>query len=334
MCSLVNCFFRTLVLIILLKPVIHSALPLNVHFFPVLPIEMRQNHRKEVQSEIEKRWEKVLQQKSSFAPYEKKSDQEIIKEFHQLNLFRQHLWYRNPEQSPHICQEDYMAAQDLLEKGYYRFAGNIAFAYNRTDSSYNASTVLIEGYHFIAMQEPNEMILNLFFKFLINHQVSLLVRVKSEHEFSKANSVKYWKERIAQTGKNTFLNIMTTEMEKKPEPTYIAYCYTDEWFDNKGIDVKELYRLVQETRQIYASSDKERPIACHCASGVGRTGAFIAAFVLAEMIDLSKGDVPSIEEIVYKLSIQRPNLMGTAEQYLLLYHFVDYYLNVMHKINN
>ena len=315
----------------------------QANVFPALPLEVRQKHKEHVQAEIKKRWQKVLEKKSSFASYKKKSDQEILKEFQELHLLRQHLWYRNPEQSPHICQEDYMAAQELLEKGYYKLAHNIAFSYNCTDNSYNASTVLIEGYHFIAMQEPSENTLNLFFKFLINHQVSILVRVKPEYEPS---SVRYWVGRLQRNLKGTFLNIMPIgEDEDFPGPIYmplkeggnssesiyISYFYTDEWIDNEAVDIGELYRLVQEVRRTYATSDKEKPIACHCASGVGRTGAYIAAFVLAEMIDQSKGKVPSIEEIVLKLSIQRPNLMGTAKQYLLLYRFVDYYLDKIHR---
>jgi len=120
--------------------------------------------------------------------------------------------------------------------------------------------------------------------------------------------------------------------EKNAEAVYIPYCYTDEWTDNEGMRVEELYRLVQEVRAIYRLSDKERPIACHCASGVGRTGTFIAAFVLAELLDRSR-DVSSlsIEEIVLKLSIQRPNLVGTKEQYLLIYRFADYYFDQMNK---
>lgn len=304
------------------------------NIFPALPLEVRQKHKEQVQTEIEKRWKKVLEKKTSFALYEKKSDQKILKEFQDLHLFRLHLWYRNPGQSPHISQEDYLAAQDLLEKGYYRMVNNIAFAYNCTDSTYNSSTVLIEGYHFIAMQEPNEKILDLFFKFLINHQVSILVRVKPEHEFAKAHSIRYWSDRLQRNPKDTFLNVMPIGKDENfPESIYIPYFYTDEWIDNEGLDIKKLYRLVQEVRQAYALSDKENPIACHCASGVGRTGAFIAAFVLAEMIDLSKGAFPSIEEITLKLSIQRPNLMGTPKQYLMLYRFVDYYLGIMNKDN-
>ena len=282
-----------------------------------------------MQTEIEKRWKKVLEKKSSFAPYEKKSDQQILKEFHALHLFRLHLWYRDPEQYPHTCQEDYMASQDLLEKGHYRMINNIAFAYNCTDSSYNASTVLIGGYHFIAMQEPNESIINLFFKFLINHQVGILVRVKPADEFSKAYSVRYWNDRLTKNANGISLNIMLPAVKKSAKPIYIPYFYTDAWIDNMVVDIKELYRLVQEVRQAYASSDKERPIACHCASGVGRTGAFIAAIVLAEMLDQAKESVPSIEEVVLRLSIQRLNLMGTPEQYLTLYQFVEYYLSIM-----
>lgn len=304
--------------------------------FPALPLETRQKHKEEVHNELTKRWKKVLQKKNSFAPYKKKSDQEILNEFQELQTFRQHLWYSNPGKSPHICQEDYMIAQNLLEKGYYRTLNNIAFAYNCTDNTYNASTVLIEDYHFIALQEPSEKILNLFFKFLINHQVSILVRVKPDHEFSKKNSVRYWKGRLTKNSNATFLNVMPVEETvDQSEPICVSYFYTDQWEDNKGVAVKELYRLVKEVRQALAISDKEGPIACHCASGVGRTGTFIAAFVLSEIIDRSKGEIiPSIEEIVLKLSIQRPNLMATAEQYLLLYHFVDHYLNAIPKKNN
>lgn len=305
-------------------------------YFPALPLETRQKHKEKVQTELTKRWQKVLQKKNSFAPYKKKSDQEILKEFQELQAFRQHLWYRNPGKSPHICHEDYMVAQSLLEKGYYRTLNNIAFAYNCTDNTYNASTVLIEGYHFIALQEPNEKILNLFFKLLINHQVSILVRVKPDHEFSKEHSVRYWNGRLTKNSNITSLNVMPTEeVVKSSEHIYIPYHHTDKWEDNKGVDVKELYRLVKEVQQTNATSGKEGPIACHCASGVGRTGTFIAAFVLTEIIDQTKGEIiPSIEEIVLKLSIQRPNLISTAEQYIVLYHFVDYYLNAPSKKDN
>lgn len=126
------------------------------------------------------------------------------------------------------------------------------------------------------MQEPNESILNLFFKFLINHQVDILVRVKPEDEFSKAYSVRYWNDRLTRNANGASLNIMLPVVKKYAAPIYIPYFYTDAWIDNDGVAIKELYRLVQEVRQ--ASSDKERPIACHCASGVGRTGAFIASY--------------------------------------------------------
>ena len=302
-----------------------NATSKNFYIFPILPIETRQQHKDNVQQEIERRWDKVVQIKSSFAPYTKKSDQEIKKEFQALQQFRMNIWYKNPDESPRICQEDYMIAQDLLEKGYYRVITNTAFAYNRTDSSYNASTVLLEGYHFIAMQEPNNEILNLFFKFLVNHQICILVRLKPEQEFKKAGSVKYWNGRLKKTEDYTSINIAPANVMD----IFIPYFYTDEWQDNMGVDVKELYRLIQEVRRIYTESGKKAPIACHCASGVGRTGTFIAAFVLAELIDKSNGtEIPSIEEMVMKLSIQRPNLMSTTEQYLVLYKFVEYYLSV------
>jgi len=85
--------------------------------FPILPLELRQKRVLEIQGQIDKRWANLKKIKGSFAPYQKKSEEEIRKEFSQIQQLRQNLWYRNPQGSPHVCQEDYMIDQTLLEKG-------------------------------------------------------------------------------------------------------------------------------------------------------------------------------------------------------------------------
>ena len=293
--------------------------------FPLLPLEVRNQHLQHVAEAIEKRWIKLKQKKSSFSLYQKKSDAEILDEFQKVHAFRLKLWYRNPGESPHICQEDYQVSQDLLEKGYYRTINNIAFAYNRTDSTYNASTIYIQGQHFIALQEPTPELLSLFFKFLINHHVAMLVRLKPEKEFFGPFSIKYWHERL-KAENPPLLKVDVMHAGKTFQPVWIPYFALEKWEDDASTDIELLADLVKNVREVYQTMSHKGPIACHCASGVGRTGTFIAALALAQSIENSTTENLSIEETVLKLSIQRPNMVGTPEQYLMLYRFVDYYL--------
>ena len=300
-------------------PVAHPS-----HIFPALPLEYRQQHVDEVKKEITARWQKVKKTRPSFKAYAKKTEAEIISEFEDIQNFRLGLWYRNPQNSPRICQADYRAAQTLLEKGLYRSINNIAFAYNNTDPTYNASTIVINDRHFIALQEPDPKILPLFFRFLINHGVSLLVRLKPEHEYSDEFSVKYWENRLS--GDSSTLKIDWLHSGTDFQPVFIPYFFSETWSDDKADDVENLYQLVNRVRTAYGKLENPGPLACHCASGVGRTGTFITAIILADLIDRSKDKGLSVEKVALKLSIQRPNLIANAEQYLMLYRFADYYL--------
>jgi len=51
------------------------------------------------------------------------------------------------------------------------------------------------------------------------------------------------------------------------------------------------------------------------------------------MIDKMQASTISIEEIVLKLSLQRPNMVANAEQYIVLYRFVDYHFSCLSKNN-
>jgi len=203
-------------------------------------------------------------------------------------------------------------------KTFTQFPYLFAFDYNCIDHTYNASNLFVDGYHFIALEEPMLETLDAFFTLLINQSVKVLVRLKPEGEYASRGSISYWKNLLVQSSGYELIFLSYTHS--------IPYCYTNQWMDNQPIELPILYDLVQQVRKAYADQGEDGPIACHCSAGVGRTGTFIAAYVLANLLDSLDPSQISIEEIILKLSVQRPHMVSTAEQYLTLYEFVDYYL--------
>lgn len=276
--------------------------------------------------QIEHRWKKIEQIKDSCIPYSQKSVQEITNEFQYLYSFRRYLWYANPGQSPIKSNKDYKIASHLLNRSFYPHSLQLmAFNYNCIGDSYNASSILLYGLHFIALEEPSTKTQYAFFKLLMNQKVSILVRLKPEGEYLDRGSINYWENRIEE-GPSYSMIQLANEYPSSHDKILIPYFYINVWSDRKGVEVSALYDLVQKVRLVYSEKEMKGPIACHCSAGAGRTGTFIAAYTLAYLLDILEPHEISIEEVVLKLSIQRSGTIANPEQYLLLYQFVEYYL--------
>lgn len=253
----------------------------------------------------------------------------ILIEFDQLNDWRFHAWYVDPTAKTLISRMDFMVAQELVEKGLYKKPALLAFDYNQTDGNYNASTVVLNGFKFLALESPTSRTLKHFFLLLQNHRVTQLVRLATVTENGGELGTPYWINKLKTNIQNneTLLNI---PQPYNPTSYSIHYYATDVWPENHGIHPGELLKLILKVRK---NQDPNGLIACHSTHGSGRTGTFIAGFLLLNEIDrqiasgIAKSAIDvSIEKIVMQLSLQRPYLVRKAEQYITLYRLVDLYI--------
>ncbi len=304
--------------------------------FPSLPLAYRENRYKEIQTAFDERSKLYLQGRQFHSWKANKSDQEIAQEYADLESWRHHAWYSNSGEKMLISRPDFMVAQDLLEKGYYKRPHLLAFQYNQTDGSYNSSTIILNGQRFLAMEAPSTAKLTQnFFNLLQNHQVSQLVRLTPASENGVQKSIAYWQNRVKKDPK-TGKQILQVPFAGSRQNYEISYYSIDNWLDHRGIDPKILLKTIQEVRKNY--DPNVGLLACHCSGGVGRTGTFLAGFILLQDIDkqIALGATPetldiSIEKVVLQLSLQRIHMVARAEQYQTLYRLVDLYVQSLNK---
>jgi protein tyrosine phosphatase len=312
----------------------HTAIASEDHAprtFPSLPSVYRENRIKQIQEAFEERSKRYLQGRQLHAYKAKKPDAEILAEFRQIKEWRNHSWFSESTHGALVSRPDFIVAQDLLEKGYYKRPHLLAFQYNQTDGSYNSSTIVLNGQRFLALEAPaTEKLTQLFFNLLQNHQVTQLVRLTPAEEGGTIKSRNYWKNRTHKDPK-TGAEYLDVPFAGSRKTNAIRYYAIDHWRDHQGFDAKQLLAFIQKVRKDY--DPNSGLLACHCSGGVGRTGTFLAGFLLLQEIDrqLAAGlakealDI-SIEKVVLQLSLQRFYMVAKEDQYLTLYRLVDLYL--------
>ncbi len=323
--------YCTLVLIIAL-----SSCAAVVQGYPMPTLSKKSIEEKFVAAEqgFTKRWRAFARNRKFFSFPKKFTDEQILAEFDNVIATRNAVYYENPGQQPLLSTQDFERSQELLVGGFYKASHLIAFSYNYSHPSYNSSNVTLNGYRFLALEGPQKPEhVGHFKRLLINYNVKKVVRLTNDVEGGVFKSENYWHGNVTKKDNGQQLLTYTLPEEQECQPYSFTYYAIDDWADHTGANHKMLLDFVQQVRKDYQPGDL---IAVHCSAGVGRTGTFIAAFLILDEIDkqlksgvsVDKLDL-SIEEMVYKITLQRAYLVGEKAQYLTLYKLVQEYLETI-----
>lgn len=251
--------------------------------------------------------------------------EDIHREFQHLHEQRFSIWYMQPPGWYDTIEvnEDFLFADHLFFTDAFRAGNCLAFAYNQTHPSFNSSNIVMGQGRFLAMEGTRSAQETSFFHLLTAYQVTHLVRLTPAFDTQK-KCHPYWEGRTEHTDLGTWLRLPL----RGGSSYSLHYFEVEDWVDHQAIDAGVLIALIEEVRANY--DPQTDLLAVHCSAGVGRTGTFLAAWVLMHEIDrqrIAGNDVHvSIEEVVFKLNLQRKYMVTRKEQYQMLYELVGIYL--------
>jgi protein tyrosine phosphatase len=256
----------------------------------------------DLKEEVEQRW-LTFQKERVFKPFTPgKSDADLRQEFDELHNIRTDLW----------TTDGYQFADHLIANDLIRAPGCVAFDYNNTVPTYNASTIWIGNRRYIACEGPRSKDISSFFDLIKSQSVTHLIRLTDSHEGDLKKCHPYWDGLLIEGT----LQIPTDTGSYSVSAFDMAH-----WRDNQGVDPAELLAVVLKVRE--AIADEKSLLLVHCSAGVGRTGTFLAALAIVDAID--RKEPFSIEEIVYRLSLQRVHSVGKSSQYITLHRLAEKY---------
>lgn len=261
-----------------------------------------------VKTQVENRWQ-AFQADREFKEFKTgRSDAELKEEFENIHKTRVSMW----------TTAGYEFAQNLIAADLIRAPGCVAFDFNNTVPYYNASTICLGDRCYIACEGPRSKDIPKFFNLLTSQHVTHLIRLTSSYEAWSKKCHPYWDGFIKESNGSAYLNIPTDTGVYSVQAFHM-----DHWRDHHGIDPEELLALVL---QIGEGLNKDNGLlVVHCSAGVGRTGTFLASLAIVDAID--KGLPFSIEEIVYRLSLQRVHSVAKFGQYITLHRLAEIYLS-------
>jgi hypothetical protein len=282
-----------------------------------LSLEEKDRHFNLVQEQTQYRWNLLGKDIEIPLYFPGKEELSIIQEFDRLNNLR-------IQTQSNVL---FKASNDILLSGRFRRKSCVTFEHSCTDPFYNCTSLKIGKRRLFALEGPVKDSVPYFLRLLENWRVSYLVCLTDQIDSNGASlCYPYWEGRIAQKEGSPFLRfVMTCELSND-----VSYLFWPEWMDSQGTDPRMLIKAVNAVRQ---AADATDIIAVHCSAGVGRTGTFISAIGLLDLVDEQLANGVSSDRIHLKigqlflyLNFHRPWMVATASQYVTLYKTVELYI--------
>ena len=249
------------------------------------------------------------------------SDQILSERFDKMSSDRWKVYFINPEDYGKkdvlgVYKEKFKTPENW---GIWnsRYPYPLAFKYNLAYENYDASIILSSNKtKFLAIEAPSSKNISEFYKLFDIYKVSSFVKLNSSDEY-KEDYYPFWSEKM---GDDTHIKLGEESVN------FLSY----EWPHRQGADIMSLLNLIKNAQNVFDNSEF---MAVSCRAGAGRTGTFIASYIIISQIDeqLSNGISPDdinidIDKIVWEISVQRPFAITHKDQYKTLYRLVDYYI--------
>lgn len=291
----------------------------NFNIAPLLPKNAIDQQFYAAEQKFAERWE-VFQQDKEFVPFQVgRTDAELEIEFQEVDHVRHHVWYRNPESAIKESMPGYEISLPLIFQDKARCRNCLPFDYNTLTPYYNASAMNLFGRHSIACEGTRSKDIPHFYTLLYEYQVTHLVRLTASYEGENKKCHPYWDGLLTKGEDGEWiLNVPMGDNISYP----VQYFATDDWRDHSGIQPQKLLDLLLKVRT--GLDEQKGLLTVHCSAGVGRTGTFLAGLAILDAIDQK---IPfSIQEIVYRLSLQRAFSVAKPSQYITLHRLAEEYL--------
>ena len=190
---------------------------------------------------------------------------------------------------------------------------------------------------FIATQGPKPNTIIDFWSMCFEYNINKIIMLCKENEDGKVKCSKYWEInddnfKIINIDTNVenkgfikrIINIKNLKDGTDKKITQIQYT---EWPDKTIPELSNIVNSFEFLFKFIDDSDMKNPVLIHCSAGIGRTGVFIACYILYKEIMgiiMSSQDliIFSIFNLVRKLKELRMFLVENLTQYEFIYKFI------------
>ena len=245
---------------------------------------------------------------------------ELDLKFDKMSSDRWKVYFVNPEDYGKkdvlgIYKKEYQTPENW-KSWNSRYPYPLAFKYNLAYEYYNASIILAYDYKFLAIEAPSSKNISEFYNLFDIYDVDSFIKLNSPDEYNE-DYYPFWQEN------------KEDDNHIKINDSHINF-YSYEWPHRQGADTYNLLKLI---KSVQIDFNKDKFMAVSCRAGAGRTGTFIASYIIIDKINeqvsknISLNDIDlNIDRIVWEMSIQRPFAITHKDQYKTLYRLADLYI--------